>query len=135
MAPHILATAVEYDLPAVWIIWNNQGYVSIRDLQLGFFGGREIATSFAREATGDLYSPDFAALARAFGAQGLRIEKPGDLGGALEMALGSGRPTVLEVMVDRDVRPRATGGWELPPLPPARPTFVPPGARPAAERG
>ncbi|OGL19986.1 MAG: acetolactate synthase [Candidatus Rokubacteria bacterium RIFCSPLOWO2_12_FULL_71_19] len=135
MAPHILATAVEYDLPAVWIIWNNQGYVSIRDLQLGFFGGREIATSFAREATGDLYSPDFAALARAFGAQGLRIEKPGDLGGALEMALGSGRPTVLEVMVDRDVRPRATGGWELPPLPPARPTFVPPGARPATGRG
>lgn len=135
MAPHILATAVEYDLPAVWIIWNNQGYVSIRDLQLGFFGGREIATSFVREATGDLYSPDFAALARAFGAQGLRIEKPGDLGGALEMALASGRPTVLEVMVDRDVRPRATGGWELPPLPPARPTFVPPGARPAAERG
>lgn len=135
MAPHILATAVEYDLPAVWVIWNNQGYVSIRDLQLGFFGGREIATSFAREATGDLYSPDFAALARAFGAQGLRIEKPGDLGGALEMALGSGRPTVLEVMVDRDVRPRATGGWELPPLPPARPTFVPPGARPATGRG
>lgn len=123
MAPHILATAVEYKIPAVWIIWNNYGYVSIRDLQLGFFGGREIATSFVLEETGELYSPDFVAMALAFGAQGVRVEKPGDFGPALEAALVAGKPAVLDVRVDRDVRPRATGGWELPPLPPALPSF------------
>ena len=67
MTPHVLATAVEYGIPAVWIVWNNYGYVSIRDLQLGFFGGREFATSFAIESTGELYSPDFVTLAGASG--------------------------------------------------------------------
>jgi acetolactate synthase-1/2/3 large subunit len=127
MAPHIVATAVEYDLPAVWIVWNNYGYVSIRDLQLGFFGGREIATTFAFEPTGEPCSADFALLARALGAEGVRVEKPGDFAPALEAALAAGRPTVLDVRVDREVRPRATGGWELPPLPPAMPTFRPGG--------
>ncbi|MBI4608895.1 MAG: thiamine pyrophosphate-binding protein [Candidatus Rokubacteria bacterium] len=125
MAPHILATAVEYNIPAVWVIWNNYGYVSIRDLQLGFFGGREIATTFALEATGELCSPDFVMLARAFGAEGVRVEKPGDFAPALEAALAAGKPAVLDVRVDREVRPRATGGWELPPLPPAMPAFHP----------
>jgi len=125
MTPHILATAVEYDIPGIWVIWNNYGYVSIRDLQLGFFGGREIATSFVRESTGQLYSPDFVTLAHAFGADAVRVEKPADFAPALETALASGRPTVLDVRVDREVRPRATGGWALPPLPPAMPTFSP----------
>lgn len=123
MASHILATAVEYNLPAVWVVWNNYGFVSIRDLQLGFFGGRELATSFVRETSGDFYNPDFAALARAFGAEGVRVERPGDFAPALEAALGAGKPALVEVVVDREVRPRATGGWELPPLPPALPHF------------
>ena len=125
MAPHILATAVEYDLPAVWVVWNNYGYVAIRDLQFGFFGGREIATSFQREQTGELHSTDFVMLARSFGAEGVRVEKPGDFGPALEAALASGKPTLVEVKVAREIRPRGTGGWDLPPLPPAMPAFKP----------
>jgi acetolactate synthase-1/2/3 large subunit len=123
MAPHILATAVEYDLPAVWVVWNNYGFVSIRDLQLGFFGGRELVTSFIHEKSGALYNPDFAALARSFGAEGVRVERPGDFAPALEAALTAGRPALVEVVVDREVRPRPTGGWDLPPLPPALPRF------------
>lgn len=125
MAPHIVATAVEYGLPAVWVVWNNCGYVSIRDLQKGFFGGREIATSFQMEGTGELHSTDFAMLARSFGADGVRVEKAGEFGPAVEAAMASGKPTVLDVRVDREVRPRGTGGWELPPLPPAMPVFKP----------
>ncbi|MGD9925633.1 MAG: thiamine pyrophosphate-binding protein, partial [Pseudorhodoplanes sp.] len=59
-----VATAVEYDLPVVWIVWNNCGYVSIRDMQNAFFG-REIATRFRRARTGELHSTDFAMLARS----------------------------------------------------------------------
>ena len=40
MTPHVLATAVEYDIPAVWVVWNNYGYCSIRDMQLGLFKTR-----------------------------------------------------------------------------------------------
>ena len=46
MFPSIVATAVEYGIPAVCLVWNNLGYCSIRDQQLGYFGqGRELATS------------------------------------------------------------------------------------------
>jgi acetolactate synthase-1/2/3 large subunit len=123
MRPDVLCTAVEYGIPAVWVVWNNFAYGGIRDIQLGVLAKREIATSFVRERDGQLYNPDFVALARACGADGLRVERPGDLGPALERALGAGAPFVLDVRVDRDVRPPAVGTWELPPLPYGEPAI------------
>src|SRR6266702_3518858 len=38
MLPSVVATAVEYDLPVVWLVWNDGGYISIRDQQRGYFG-------------------------------------------------------------------------------------------------
>ncbi len=120
MTPHAVATAVEYGIPVVWVVWNNYGFTSIRDLQLGAFK-RELDSSFQRG--GKLYSPDFVSLARSFGAQASLVERPGDLEGTLSAALASGQPTLVEVRIDREIRPVATGGWELPPLPPAQPNF------------
>lgn len=122
MTPHIVATAVEYRIPAVWVIWNDSGYTSIRDLQLGNFR-RELATSFENQRTGELYTPDFALLARSFGAEGIAVAKAADLEGALEAAVKCEKPCVIDVRIDREARPAATGGWQLPPLPPAEPTF------------
>src|SRR3954447_20391225 len=87
MTPHILATAAEYDIPAVWVVWNNYGYCSIRDLQLGLFKTGELATSFAKANTGAPQNPDFALLARSFGVEGTRVERPSDLEGAIETAI------------------------------------------------
>jgi acetolactate synthase-1/2/3 large subunit len=124
MWPGTVATAVEYAIPVVWLVWNNYGYCSIRDQQLGYFGsGRELVTSFVEEQSGRLFSADFAALARAMGADGYLVERPSDLGDFLHQALASGRPTVLDVHVDREVRPPATASWELPPLPHPLPNF------------
>ncbi len=123
MAAHSVATAVEYHVPAVWVVWNNGGYVSIRDLQVGAFGPRELATRFRDGRTGDLVSTDFAALARAMGADGYRVEKPNDFGEALAAALASNGPSVIDVPVQSDERPVATGGWVLPPLKPFVPTY------------
>ncbi|HYU70468.1 MAG TPA: thiamine pyrophosphate-binding protein [Burkholderiales bacterium] len=122
MTPHILATAVEYDIPAVWVVWNNHGYCSIRDMQLGMFG-KELATSFENHKTGELYSPDFAMLARSFGVESARVERAGDLEGVLETAIKANRPYLVEVPVDREIRPVGTGTWSLPPLPHAEPNF------------
>ncbi|MGH3319029.1 MAG: thiamine pyrophosphate-binding protein [Streptosporangiaceae bacterium] len=123
MLPSVVATAVEYDLPVVWLVWNNGGFVSIRDQQLGYFGaGRELATSF-RTAASEPYSPDYAAMARSMGADGLRVDTPGDLGSALKTALDSGRPTVLDVIVDGQAGQPAAATWKLPPLPHPEPTF------------
>ncbi len=116
-------TAVEYQIPVVWVVWNNFGYCSIRDQQRGFFGkDREIAVSFT-DPSGKLFSADFAMLARSMGAAGHTVEKPADLAPQLEAAIRSGRPTVLDVRIDRDVRPLATGSWDLPPIPHPLPNF------------
>jgi acetolactate synthase I/II/III large subunit len=123
MFPSAVATAVEYEIPVVWVVWNNFGYVSIRDQQLGYFGaGRELATSFT-DSSGRLSSVDFAALARSMGAQGQLVEQPSHLGDQLRAAIESGRPTVLDVRVDREARPPSTASWDLPPLPAPLPSF------------
>lgn len=124
MYPQIVATAVEYDIPAVWVVWNNLGFVSIRDLQFGFFGqGRELVTRFRKEETGEFISTDYAALARSMGAVGMTVTRPGELKEKFAAALECGRPCVVDVRVDADVRAPATGSWDLPPLPAPLPNF------------
>ncbi len=128
MAAHSVATAVEYHIPAIWVVWNNCGYASIYDLQVGAFGPRELATRFRDAHTGELVSTDFAALAEAMGADGYRVSTPRDFDDALAAALAANRPAVIDVPVRSDERPVGTGGWVLPPLKPFAPTYRPPRA-------
>jgi acetolactate synthase-1/2/3 large subunit len=123
MAPYVLCTAVELQLPVVWIVWNNFAWGAIRDLQYGLFDGREIGTAFYNGATGERYNPDFAAWARACGADGYTVTKPQELGAAVEQALRNKRPCVIDVHVDSEVRPPSTGTWQLPPIPYKEPAF------------
>lgn len=121
-----VATAVEYELPVVWVVWNNGGFVSIRDLQAGFFGPeREFATRFRSARTGKLLSTDFAKLGEAMGATGIRIERAADLGDRIRAALAARRPSVIDVHVQADVRRRSAGGWSMPPLGGVQPNFDP----------
>ena len=46
MHASVLGTAVEYNIPVVWVVWNNYAYASIRGLQRGYLDGRELATDF-----------------------------------------------------------------------------------------
>ena len=85
MAPYVLCTAVEYNLPCIWVIWNNFAWAAIRDLQYGLFDGREIGTAFYKGDQGpggQRYNPDFAAWARAAGADGITVTRSQDLGNA-----------------------------------------------------
>ena len=117
MHANAVATAVELDLPAVWVVWNNSGYGSIRGQQATFFGAdREIATQFRKAATGELYSTDISAIGRAMGADGARIDSPDEVADAVEAAIKSNRPTVLDVRVDGTTAAPSTGSWDLPPL-------------------
>ena len=123
MVPHVLCTAVEYNIPVVWVIWNNFGWVSIRDIQLGMFGGREHGTMFHQGENKKPYNPDFAAWAKATGVDAMTITKSQDFKGALEHAVKANKPFVLDVHVDAEVRPPSTGAWELPPTPYKEPVF------------
>ena len=111
MVSHVVATAVEYGIPVTWVVWNNCGYGVVRP------GGYGLVSRFKRHATGELLSPDYATLARAYGADGIRVDEPGQLGDALEAAIGSDRPTVVDVVVDPVPVPVAVGTIQYPPWP------------------
>ena len=123
MTPHVLCTAIEYNIPCVWVVWNNFAWSAIRDIQYGMFGGREIGTGFYRGDNQQPYNPDFAAIARACGVHGVTVTKSNDFKDALEHAVASGKPALIDVHVDAEVRPPATGTWQLPPTPFREPTF------------
>ena len=123
MVPHVLCTAVEYDIPVVWVIWNNFGWVSIRDIQFGMFGGRELGTMFHAGRNKTPYNPDFAGWAKASGVDALTVTKSEDFKGALEHAVKANKPFLIDVHVDAEVRPPATGTWQLPPTPHKEPVF------------
>lgn len=123
MVPHVLCTAVEYDIPAVWVVWNNFSWLAIRDIQDGLFPGREIGTSFYQGDNKVPYNPDFAAWARACGVEGTTVTRSEDFKGALEAAIKSNKPCLIDAHVDAGVRPPATGTWALPPIPHKEPVF------------
>jgi acetolactate synthase-1/2/3 large subunit len=114
MHASVLGTAVEYDLPVVWVVWNNYAYASIRGLQRGYLGGRELATDFKHPKTGAPYNPDFAAMARSAGIDGMSVDKPADLADAVRMAVASGKPWVIDANIGADNNPGGAGVWDLP---------------------
>jgi acetolactate synthase-1/2/3 large subunit len=107
--PAMLMTAVELELPIVWIVMNNNGYGTIAGLQMAHFE-LTYGTLFPGEI-GDRV-PDYAAIARAYGADGVTVERADEFLPALESALASGRPTVLDVPMKNNPTP-TTGHWNI----------------------
>jgi len=116
MHASVLGTAVEYELPVVWVVWNNYAFASIRGLQRGYLDGRELATDFKHPQTGLPYNPDFAAMARSAGVEGVSIDRAGDLGDAIRAGIASGKPYLIDANIAADKNPGGAGVWELPPL-------------------
>jgi thiamine pyrophosphate-dependent acetolactate synthase large subunit-like protein len=88
-----LETAVREKIPVVQVVFNDQGLGNERAFQQEHYGGRLYAV--------DYKNPDFGALARVFGAHGEQVRKPGDLESALQRAFASGRPAIIDVMIDQ----------------------------------
>src|SRR5712672_3792968 len=116
MHASVLGTAVEYKIPVVWVVWNNYAYASIRGLQRGYLDGRELATDFHHPETGKPYNPDFAAMARSAGVDGVRVDRAGDIGNAIRMAIAANKPYLIDVNINADQNPGGAGVWELPGL-------------------
>lgn len=101
MTSQELATAVQYGLPVVSIIANNGMYGTIRMHQEREYPRRVIGTT--------LVNPDFAAFARSFGAEGFTVEATKDFAPALQSALQSSKPSVIELKLDPEaLSPRKT---------------------------
>ncbi len=123
MHANVLGTAVEYNLPVVWVVWNNYAYASIRGLQRGYLNGRELATDFHHPLTGERYNPDFAAMARSAGVEGVRIDSAADLAEAVRKGVDANRPYLIDVDIAADINPAGAGVWELPGLGRSKPSI------------
>jgi acetolactate synthase-1/2/3 large subunit len=116
MHASVLGTAAEYNIPVVWVVWNNYSYASIRGLQRGYLGGRELVTDFRHPGTDDPYSPDYAAMARSAGIDGVRVDKAAELSEAIEQAIKLNKPFLIDANIGADMNPGGAGVWELPGL-------------------
>lgn len=105
-----LATAVEYNIPVVWVILNNYSFNIITLYQLRHYE-RSFATEF-KTVDGRPYNPDFVALAHAYGAEGKRVGKPEDFRPALTAAIAAKIPYVLDVAVTAQPHLRSSGYWD-----------------------
>jgi acetolactate synthase-1/2/3 large subunit len=96
-----LATAAQFKLPIVVLVFNNGIYGTIRMHQEREYPARVIGT--------DLVNPDFAALARSYHCFGATVRKTSEFAGAFEEALASGKPALIEIITDPDaISPTAT---------------------------
>ena len=107
--PSVVATAVEMGVAPLWVVMNNAAFGTIAGLQRKHYGS---GYGCEFEADGHAYTPDFAAVARACGADGVAIERADQLEPALRAALASGRPTVLDVPM-RNTPVMTPGEWDI----------------------
>ena len=84
-----LSTAVQQRIGLVTLVFNNQAYGNVQQMQKNRYGGRVIAT--------DLQNPDIVAMACSFGARATRVETPEGLVAAMTEAFTHDLPTVIEV--------------------------------------
>jgi acetolactate synthase I/II/III large subunit len=105
----VVATAMEANLPVVWVVMDNSAFGTIAGLENMHYN-----TTFGCvfERNGKPYSIDFAAVARACGARGVRIQAAAELGPALREALASDLPTVIQVSMENVPTP-TPGHWNI----------------------
>src|ERR1700716_2768762 len=94
-----LATAVQFNIAVVTLVFNNNSYGHVRRDQIERFDGRVVAS--------DLVNPDFVKLAESFGVKASRVTSPDHFRPALEKALADGGPYLIaiEVPTDSEVSP------------------------------
>jgi acetolactate synthase-1/2/3 large subunit len=86
-----LATAVQHRIGLITIVFNNNQYGNVQQMQKNLYDNRVIAT--------DLHNPDFVKLAESFDAQGLRATSPDDLRRAIQQGQQTDLPTLIELPV------------------------------------
>ena len=103
------ATAAEKNIAVVWVVMNNCAFGTISGIE-GIHFGHNFGTHFMKD--GEVYSPDFAAIARAYGIEGFQVEKAEDFKPTLEKALAMNKPCVIDVRMENAPVVKA-GCWNI----------------------
>ena len=96
MAGFELMTAVQYDIPVIWIIFNNGEFNVIKKFLLNMTND---------QAFMQFNNPDFVKYAEACGAQGFRVEKLEDFEPILQKAIALNKPVLIDVVIESEVYP------------------------------
>ncbi|HEX9770033.1 MAG TPA: sulfoacetaldehyde acetyltransferase [Kiloniellales bacterium] len=91
-------TCVREEIPVTAVVFNNKQWGAEKKNQVDFYGTRFVGV--------DLENPSFAEIARAMGAEGVTVDKLGDVGEALEKACDQqkrGKTTVVEILCSREL--------------------------------
>jgi acetolactate synthase I/II/III large subunit len=107
--PAALATAFEEDIAVIWVIMNNCAFGTIAGLEKAHYG-TTFGTVFEKD--GKPWSPDYAAIARAYGVEGVKITSAGEFKPTLERAIKSKRPFVIDAYMQNEPVPTA-GHWNI----------------------
>ncbi len=109
--PAMLATAVEQNLGIVWLVMNNNAFGTIAGLQKAHYG-LTYGTTFPGKVGDDDITPNYSQIANAYGAVGIKIKSADELLPAIEAAIKSGKPTVIDVPMINNPTP-TTGHWNI----------------------
>jgi acetolactate synthase-1/2/3 large subunit len=101
--PLELDTALRYSLPIVAVVGNDARWNAEHQLQLQHYGA-------ARAVACTLLPTRYDRIAEALGGHGAHVERPEDLGPALERAVASGKPAVVNVLIEGVAAPTFTPG-------------------------
>jgi acetolactate synthase-1/2/3 large subunit len=105
------ATAVELNIPVLWILFNNFCFSTIQTVGTTYFNN-SYGTVFTTP-DGKPYNPDFMMLAKAFGIDSGLVVEPDDLAAGLKKAFAATGPYLLEVRTRGDVPMPRTGYWDI----------------------
>lgn len=92
MSAQELETAVREKLPVVTVVYNDVSFGALRIFQRAQYGDRQLGSSYGET--------DWVQLAQAYGAKGIRVDRPQDLKRALQEAIASDVATVVDVRID-----------------------------------
>jgi acetolactate synthase-1/2/3 large subunit len=117
MTTQAVATAAQYNIPVVWVVFNNQSLLMERELMLDAYGRESFCDYFKdpldftlkgkkSKGKGEYWNPDLLQLANSLGVEAYRIVKPEEIEAAVRKAITSDKPVVLDVWVNQN-----TPGW------------------------
>lgn len=112
-----LSIMAQYNIPIIIVLADNNGWMAIKDLQMDVLGEDcAFGNDFAKD-NGEIYSPDFYTIAKAFGVDSYKADNEKDIKNAINEAVKNNRPALITIPVTRKyplTGGKAYGWWDVP---------------------
>lgn len=108
--PSVIATAVEQNIPVIWVVMNNSAFGTIAGLEFGNYATK-FGTTFATP-DGTSYTPEWSEIAKGYGIESVKITSAEEFAPALKKAIESNKPYLLDVPMENIPVP-TPGCWNI----------------------